>query len=151
MDCSRPCLSVHHQLPEFTKTHVHCQRCHPTISSCVVPFSSHLQSFPASGSFQMSRFFASGSQRIGVSASASVLPNEYSGLISCRMDWLDPLVVQGVSRVFSNTTVQKHIFFSAQLSLYKDHTHAHTHIYGEGNGTPLQYSCLENPIDGGAS
>ena len=64
--------------------------CHPTISSSVVHFSSHLQSFPASGSFQMSHFFASGGQSIGFSASS-----EYSGLISCRMDWLDLLAVQG--------------------------------------------------------
>ena len=72
------------------------QWCHPTISSSVVPFSSCLQSFLASGSFQMSQFFASDGQSIGVSASASVLPsNEYSGLISFRMDWLDLLAVQG--------------------------------------------------------
>ena len=72
------------------------QWCHPTISSSVILFSSWLQSFPASGSFPISQFFASGGQSIGVSASASVLPmNEYSGLISCRMDWLDLLAVRG--------------------------------------------------------
>ena len=72
------------------------QWCHPTISSSVVAFFSLLQSFPASGSFPMSRFFTSGSQSIGASASASVLPmNKYSGLISFRMDWLDLLVAQG--------------------------------------------------------
>ena len=92
--------------------------CHPTISSSVVPFSSCLQSFPASGSFQMSQFFTSGGQRIGVSAWASVnASNEDSGLISFRMDWLDLLAIQGLSRVFSNATVQKHQFFSTQLSL----------------------------------
>ena len=64
--------------------------CHPTISSSVIAFSSRLQSFPASGSFQMSWFFTSGGQSVGVSAS-----NEYSGLISFRMDWLDLLAVQG--------------------------------------------------------
>ena len=69
--------------------------CHPAISSSVVPFSSCLQSFPASGSFQMSQFFTSGGKSTGVSASASVLSNEYSGLISFRMDWLDLLAVQG--------------------------------------------------------
>ena len=70
-----PGLPVHHQLPEFTQTHVIDSRwCHPTISSSVVPFSSHLQSFLASGYFQMSQFFASVGQSIGVSASASVLP-----------------------------------------------------------------------------
>ena len=68
--------------------------CHTTISSSVVPFSCP-QSFPASGSFPMSQFFGSGGQSIGVSASASVLSNEYSGLISFRMDWLDLLAVQG--------------------------------------------------------
>ena len=66
------------------------QWCHPTILSSVVQFSSHLQSFPASGSFQMSQFFASGGQGIGVSASV-----QYSGLISFRIDWLDLLAVQG--------------------------------------------------------
>ena len=72
------------------------QWCHPTISSSVVAFFSLLQSFPASGSFPMSRFFTSGSQSIGASASASVLPmNKYSGLISFRMDWLDLFAVQG--------------------------------------------------------
>ena len=70
------------------------RRCHPTISSSVIPFPSCLQSFPASGSYQMSQFFASGGQSIGVSASASVLPMN-SGLISFRMDWLDLLAVQG--------------------------------------------------------
>ena len=69
--------------------------CHPTISSSVVPFSSCLQSFPASGSFQMSQFFALGGQSIGVSALASVLPMKYSGLISFRIVWLDLLAVQG--------------------------------------------------------
>ena len=70
--------------------------CHPTISSSVIRFSSRLQLFPASGSFQMSQFFASGGQSIGVSASASVLMhNILSGLISFRIDWFDLLAVQG--------------------------------------------------------
>ena len=69
--------------------------CHPTISSSVVPFSSHLQSFPASGSFQMNQLFTSGGQSIGASASASVLPmNEYSGSISFRIDWFDLLAIE---------------------------------------------------------
>ena len=68
--------------------------CHPTISSSVIPFSSCLQSFPASGSFQMSQFFTSGSQSIGVSASTSVLPMNIQDW-SFRMDWLDLLAVQG--------------------------------------------------------
>ena len=69
--------------------------CHPTLSSSLVPFSSCLQSFPASRSFLMSQFFTSGGQSIGTSASASVLPMKYSGLISFRMDWLDLFAVQG--------------------------------------------------------
>ena len=75
-DCNMPGLPVHHQLPEFTQTHVHrvSDGCHPTISPSVAPFTSHLQSFPASGSFLMSQFFTSGGQSTGVSASTSVLP-----------------------------------------------------------------------------
>ena len=69
--------------------------CHPAISSSVIPFSSCLQSFPASGSFPMSQFFTSGGQSIGVSALASVLPMNSQGLISFRIDWLDLLAVQG--------------------------------------------------------
>ena len=74
IDCSTPGLRVHHQLPEFTQNSCPLSRsCHPTISSSVVPFFSHLQSFPASGSFQMSQFFTSDGQSIGVSASTSIL------------------------------------------------------------------------------
>ena len=71
------------------------QWCHPTISSSLIPFSSRLQSSPASGSFHMSQLFASGGQSTGVSASAISPSNEHSGLISFRMDWLDLLAVQG--------------------------------------------------------
>ena len=84
------------------------QCCHPAISSSLIPFSSCLQSFPASGSFLMSQFFVSGGQSIGASALSP--SNEYSGLIFFRMDWLDLLAVQETLRVFSNTTVQKHHF-----------------------------------------
>ena len=69
--------------------------CHPTISSSVVPFSSYLQSFPASGSFLISQFFPSGGQSIGVSASSISSSNEYSELISFTIDWFDLLAVQG--------------------------------------------------------
>ena len=91
------------------------QWCHPTISSSVVPFSSCPQSFPASRSFQMSPFFASGGQSIGVSASASVLPMNTQ---DWSLGWTGCISLQskGLSRVFSNTTVQKHQFFSAQFS-----------------------------------
>ena len=91
--------------------------CHPTMSSSVGPFSFCLQSFPASGSFPMSQSFASGAQSIGVSASSSVLPmNIQDWFPSEWTGWLS-LQSKGLSRVFSNTTVQKHQFFSAQLSL----------------------------------
>ena len=93
MNRSVPGLPVHHQLLESTQTHVHYQWCHLTISSSVIPFSSCPQSFPASGSFQMSQFFASGHQSTGLSASSP--SNEHSGLISFRMEWLDLLAVQG--------------------------------------------------------
>ena len=123
MNCSTPGFPVYHQLPEFTQTplsQLHCplsQWYHLTISSSVVPFSSCLQSFPTSGFFQMSQLFASGGQSIGVSASTSVLsmntqdwsPLGWTGWISLQS--------KGLSRLFSNTTVQKHQFFAAQLSL----------------------------------
>ena len=91
--------------------------CHPTISSSVVPFSSCLQSFSASRSFQMSEFFASGGQSIGVSDSASVLPMNVQDWSPLEWTGWISLQSKGLSRVFSNTTVQKHQFFSAQLSL----------------------------------
>ena len=100
------------------------QWCHPTISSSVIPFYSWLQSFPASGSFPMNQFFTSGGQSMSFSFSISP-SNEYSGLISFRIDWCDLLAVQGFSRVFSNTTVQKHQFLSAQLAIYFN-SHIHT-------------------------
>ena len=92
--------------------------CHPTISSSVIPYSSGLQSFTASGSFQMSQFFTSGGQSTGISASTSVLP------MNILKDWFPlgwtgwiSLQSKGLSRVFSNTTVQKHQFFGVQPSL----------------------------------
>ena len=93
------------------------QWCHPTISSSVTPFSSGLQSFPASGSFQMSQLFTSGGQSIGVSVSSSILPmNIQNWFLLGWTGWIS-LLSKGLSRVFSNTTVRKHQFFSAQLSL----------------------------------
>ena len=90
--------------------------CHPTISSSVIPFSSHLQSFPALGSFQMSQLFASGGQSIGVSASVSVLPMNILDRFPLGLTSWISLQSKGLSRVFSNTTVQKHRFFDIQLS-----------------------------------
>ena len=91
--------------------------CHPTISSSVVPFSSCPQSFPASGSFQMSQLFASGGQSIGVSASIAGLPMNTQDWSPLGWTGWISLQSNGLSRVFSNTTVQKHQFFCTQLSL----------------------------------
>ena len=121
MNLSMPGLPVHHQLPESTQTHVHCvsdaiQPSYPLLS----PFCP--QSFPASGSFQMSQLFASGGQSIW-HFSFSISPsNEYSGLISCRMDWLDLLAVQGTLKSLfqhrsSKASILRHsAFFIVQLS-----------------------------------
>ena len=125
MDCSKLDFPVHHQLLQFTQTHVHrvsdgIQPSHP-----VIPFSSHLQSFPASGSFPMSQFFTSGGQSIRVSALASVLPMTIQDW--CPLGWTGWISLQskGLSRAFSNTTVQKHQFLSTQLSL-QSNSHIHT-------------------------
>ena len=99
--------------------------CHPAISSSVSPFSSCFQSFPASGSFLRSQFFASGGQSIVVSASTSVLPMNIQHWFPLWLTGLISLQSKGLSRVFSNTTVQKHQFFGAQLSL-QSNSHIHT-------------------------
>ena len=97
--------------------------CHPTISSSVVPFS-YLQSFPPSGSFLMSWLFTSGGQSTGVSASASFLPKKSQGWSPSEWTGWISLQSKGLSRVFSNTTVQKHQFFSVQPSLWSN-SHIH--------------------------
>ena len=99
--------------------------CHPTISSSVVPFSSCPQSLPASGSFPVSQLFAWGGQSIGVSALASVLPMNTQDRTPLEWTGWISLQSKGLSRVFSNTTVQKHQFFGAQLSS-QSNSHIHT-------------------------
>ena len=95
--------------------------CHPTISSSVIPFTSHLQSFPASGFFLVSQFFASGGQSFSFSISSS---NAYSGLIAFRIDWLDLLAVQGTRKSLLQHHSSKHQFFSAQFTLeFNSHIH----------------------------
>ena len=101
--------------------------CHPTISSSVVPISSCPQSFPASGSFPMSQFFTS--QNIGVSASASVLPMNIQDWFPLGWTGWISLQSKGRSRVFSNTTVQKHQFFGTQLS---SQSNSHIHTWPQG-------------------
>ena len=98
--------------------------CHPAISSSVIPFSSFPQSFPASESFPMSQLFAWGGQSSGVSASASVLPMNTQDWSLEWTGWIS-LQFKGLSRVFSNTTVQKHQFFGAQASS-QPNSHIHT-------------------------
>ena len=109
--CSSPTPGV------YPNPHPLSQWCHPTISSSVVPFSFCSQSFPAPGSFQMSQLFTSGGQSIVVSASTSVLPMNIQDW--SPLGWVSWISLQskGLSRVFSNTTVQKHQFFGTQLSL----------------------------------
>ena len=99
--------------------------CHPAISPSIVPFTSCPQSLPASGSFQMSQFFPSGGQSIGVSASTLVLPMSIRDWFLLGLTGWISLQSKGLSRVFSNTTVQKHQFFSAQLSLWMSDSHIH--------------------------
>ena len=101
----------------YSNSHPLHRWCHPTVSSSVIPFSSRLQSFPASGSFPMSQFFTSGSQSIGVSASASVLPMNIQDWFPLGLTGWISLQSKGLSRVFSNTTVQKNQFFDPRLSL----------------------------------
>ena len=119
MDCSTPGFPVHHKLLELTQTHVHwvsdaIQPSHPLLP----PSPSAFNLFPASASFLRNWLFTSGGQSIGVSASASVLPMNIQDWFPLgRAGWIS-LMSKGLSRVFSNTTVQKHQFFSAQPSLW---------------------------------
>ena len=125
MNCSMPGFPVHHQLGVYPNSYPSSRWCHTAISSSIIPFSSCPQSFPASGSFPVSQLFAWGGQSIGVSASASVLlmnTQDWSPL--GRTGWIS-LQSKGLSRVFSNPTVQKHQFFSAQLSS-QSNSHIHT-------------------------
>ena len=117
MDCSTPGFPVHHQLLELTHTHVHwvgdaLQPSHPAI-----PFSSCLQSFPASGSFRMSLLIESDGQTTGASASASVLPMSIQGWFPLGLTGLISLMSKGLSRVFSSSTVQSHQFFHMDYML----------------------------------
>ena len=125
MNRSTPGLPVHHHLPEFTQTHVHQVRwCHPAISSSVIPFSSCPQSLPASESFPMSQLLAWGGQSTEVLALASFLPKKSQGWSPLEWTGWISLQSKGLSRVFSNTTLQKHQFFGAKLS-----SQSNSHIY----------------------
>ena len=103
------------------------QWCHPAISSSVVPFSSCPQSFPASWSFQMRQYFTSDGQSVRVSASASVLPMNIQDWFPFRLTGLISFQSKGLSRVFSNITIQKHPFFSVYFPLsFWSNSHIHT-------------------------
>ena len=101
--------------------------CHPTISASVIPFSSSLQFFPASESFPMSQFFVSGGQSIGVSASTSAFPMNIQDWFPLGWTGWISWQSKGLSKAFSNTTVQKHQFFGTQFSLWSN-SHIHTRL-----------------------
>ena len=129
MDCSTSGFPVLHRLPEFAQSHAHWVRCwcHPTISSSVTLFSSCPQPFPPSGSFPTSQFFASGGQTIGASDSASVLRVNIQDWFPLGLTGWISLQSKGLSRVFSNTTVQKH--HSLALSFLHSPTLTSIHDY----------------------
>ena len=143
MDYSTPGFPVLHHLLEFLQTHFHwvsdaIQPSHP-----VIPFSSCPQSLPASGSFPMSQFFTAGGQSIGVSASASALPMNIQSCFHLGLTGLISLQSKGLSRVFSNTTVQKHQFFSAQPSLWLN---SYIHILITGKTTALTIQSFAGKV-----
>ena len=117
--CPSPTPGVH------SDSHASSQWCHPAISSSVTPFSSCPQSLPASGSFPMSQLFTWGGQRTGVSALASFFPKKSQGWSPLEWTGCISLQSKGLSRVFSNTTVQKHQYFGAHLSS-QSNSHIHT-------------------------
>ena len=123
-------LPVDHQLPKFTQTHSLSWWCHPAISFTVVPFSSCPQFLPASESFPMSQLFAWGGQSIRVSALASVLPKKSQDWSPLEWTGWISLQTKGLSRVFSNTIVQKHHFFGAHL-YSQSNSHIHTWPLGK--------------------
>ena len=126
MNRSTPGLPVHHQLPEFTQTQrPSSQWCHPAISSSVEPFFSCPQSLPASESFPMSQLFTWDGQSTGVSALVSFLPKKSQGWSPSEWTGWISLQSKGLSRGFSNTTLQKHQVFGVQLSS-KSNSHIHT-------------------------
>ena len=125
MDCSTPGLPSSPIPGVYSNSSPSSWWYHPNISSSVIPFSFHLQSFPAAESFQMSQFFTSGSQSIGVSATASVLPMTIQDWFPLGLTGWISLQSKEFSRVFSYITVQNHQFFRSQISL-QSNSHIHT-------------------------
>ena len=130
MDCSMSGFPVHHQLPEPAQTHAHWVSDAIQSSHSLLPPPPHLQSYPASGSFPVSQFFTSGGQSVGSSASASVVPMNIQDWIPLGWTGWISLQSERISRVFSNTTVQKHKFFSTQLSS-QSNSHIHNMTTGK--------------------
>ena len=129
MDCSTPGFPVLSGVS--SNSHPLSRWCHPTISSSVIPFSFCLHSFPVSGSFPKSQFFASGVQSIGASTSASLHPMDIQGWFSLGLTTLISFQSKSLSRVFSSTTIQRHNFFSVQTSLWSN-SHIHTWLHSFG-------------------
>ena len=135
--CPSPTPGVH------SNSHPLSRWCHPTISSSVVPFSSHLQSFPLSGSFPMSQFFASGGKSIGVLTSTSVLPVNTQHWSLGWTGWIS-LQSKGLSRVFSNTTVQS--INSSVLSFLYSQTLTSIHDYGKNHSFDYMEFCRQGNV-----
>ena len=142
MDCSTRGLPVHHQLLEFT--HVHCVRDAIQPSHPVIPFSSRLQSFPASGSFQKSQFFISGGQSIWVSTSASVLPMNTQDWSPLGWTGWISLQSKGLWRVFSNTTVGS--INSSALGFLYDPTHTTIPDYWKNHSFDDMDLCRQSDV-----
>ena len=145
MDCSTPGFSVHHELPTCSNSCPSSRWCHPTISSSVAPFSSCLESFPASGSFLRIQLFTSDGQSTGASASASVLLINSQDWSPLGLTNLISLQFKGLSRIFSNTTVQKHQFFSMQPFLWSS-SYIHTWLLEKNHHFDYMDLCLQSNV-----
>ena len=145
MDCSTPGFPVLHHLPELAQIYVHwVDDINPIISFSVIPFSSCLQSFPASGSFPMSQFFASGGQSIEASATALILAMNIQGWFHLGLTGLISSQSRGLSRVFSKTTVKNHQFFGAQPFLWSN-SHIHTWLL-KNNSFDQIHLCQQSNV-----
>ena len=145
MDCSTPGFPVLHHLPELAQIYVHwVDDINPIISFSVIPFSSCLQSFPASGSFPMSQFFASGGQSIEASATALILAMNIQGWFHLGLTGLISSQSRGLSRVFSKTTVKNHQLFGAQPFL-RSNSHIHTWLL-KNNSFDQIHLCQQSNV-----
>ena len=145
MDCSTPGFPVLHHLPELAQIYVHwVDDINPIISFSVIAFSSCLQSFPASGSFPMSQFFASGGQSIEASATALILAMNIQGWFHLGLTGLISSQSRGLSRVFSKTTVKNHQLFGAQPFL-RSNSHIHTWLL-KNNSFDQIHLCQQSNV-----